>query len=635
MSENKTNNYKKIYFMSKNKKEIKKEIKFSFNDNVFIKEMIDSQIDSRKYCYLTNDGNMISFSPEKLEETIEDIDNDNIKGWYMTINPTDGKGRKKENIVEREYLVVDIDPVRASGSNSTQAQMEESYALACRIHNFLPSLFMGCSGNGWHLIYECNLKNTDEDNELVNKFYDCLDKLFSTPTQKIDRCMADINRLTKIYGTMSRKAPHTDDCPQRKSYMYASEKGIYPQLNGKVQTIIFNSEILSDLISQMNVLISEMNTTNSNSSNNNDNNNKRSANQEWIVSWCKEHDLEFREFEKGVKLRHCPFYHDHQNEWCTVILVDSARDENHFGFSCFGQHCKNEEGKQLHTWRELRQLLEGNSETKSEQTDSLPLGKKLDLSNVSSELEFSGVSSGFSQIDNALGGGFWNSTFSIITSTAGQGKTTFCHQLISNYLAQGLSVGYYQGDLTEDVVKSDFNALGVNQEQIDNLDFFSNCTQDLSHENIAKLTAKYDVFVIDNLSSLLPEKGNYELQKTFVNEISAAVEQNENHVHLVAHQTKSSELSSLPNIEGSAEIGRKAGIVLSVERFDRPYLEKLKDIYGPEDDFINEMYIQKRSSGENPDSVISVLKNAIGGTLPRIAMTFKRDERKFLPYLKD
>lgn len=612
-----------------------KEYQFSVDDNAFIKKMSDEQYDSRKYCYLTNEGNMISFSPEKLHETIENIDNDNIKGWYMTINPTDGKGRKKENIVRREYLVVDIDPVRESGSNSTQRQMVESYALACRIHNFLPSLFMGCSGNGWHLIYICNLENTDEDNQLVNEFYDCLDKLFSTPTQKIDRCMADINRLTKIYGTMSRKAPHTDDCPQRQSYMYASEKGIYPHLRDEKQTTMINSEVLIDYIDIMNVQINHMNEINSNSSNNNNNNNKRSDNQEWIVSWCKKHNLEFREFEKGVKLRHCPFYHDHQNEWCTVILVDGARDENHFGFSCFGNHCKNEEGKQLHTWRELRQKLEGNSETKSEQTDFLPLGKKLDLSNVSSELEFSGVSSGFSQIDNALGGGFWNQTFSIITSTAGQGKTTFCQQLISNYLAQGVKVGYYQGDLTEDVVISNFVALGVSQEQINNLDFFSNCTENLSHENIADLTAKYDVFVIDNLSSLLPEKGNYELQKTFVNKISAAVERNRNHVHLVAHQTKCSELSSLPYIEGGAEIGRKADIVLSVERFDREYLQKLKGIYGPEDEFIMKMYIQKRNSGENPDSVISVLKNQIGGVLPRIPMKFNQNEKKFENYFQN
>lgn len=612
-----------------------KQFKFSVDDNSFIKKMSDEQLFSRNYCYLTNEGNMISFSPEKLHETIENIDNDNIKGWYMTINPTDGKGRKKENIVRREYLVVDIDPVRASGSNSTDEQMVESYALACRIHNFLPSLFMGCSGNGWHLIYICNLENTDEDNQLVYEFYDCLDKLFSTPTQKIDRCMADINRLTKIYGTMSRKAPHTDDCPQRQSFMYASEKGIYRALIDEKQTTTINSRDLSFIIDVMNVRIDQRNEINSNSSNNNDNNNKRSYNQEWIVSWCKEHNLEFREFEKGVKLRHCPFYPDHQNEWCTVILVDGARDENHFGFSCFGNHCKNEEGKQLHTWRELRKLLEGNSETKSEQTDSLPLGKKLDLSNVSSELEFSGVSSGFSQIDNALGGGFWNKTFSIITSTAGQGKTTFCQQLISNYLAQGLSVGYYQGDLTEDVVISNFNALGVNQEQINNLDFFSNCTKDLSHKNIADLTANYDVFVIDNLSSLLTEKGDYEAQKTIVDNIAAAVEQNGNHVHLVAHQTKSSELSSLSNIEGSSEIGRKAGIVLSVERFDRPYLKKLEDIYSTDDEFINNMYIERRNSGANPDTVISVLKNQIGGVLPRIPMKFNENEKKFENYFQN
>ncbi|MEE0894720.1 MAG: hypothetical protein U0M28_02025, partial [Bacteroidales bacterium] len=130
-------------------------------------------------------------------------------------------------------------------------------------------------------------------------------------------------------------------------------------------------------------------------------------------------------------------------------------------------------------------------------------------------------------------------------------------------------------------------------------------------------------------------KGDYEAQKTIVDNIAAAVEQNGNHVHLVAHQTKSSELSSLPNIEGSAEIGRKAGIVLSVERFDRPYLKKLEDIYSTDDEFINQMYIQKRNSGANPDSVISVLKNQIRGDLPRIPMKFNEKEKKFENYFQD
>lgn len=120
-----------------------------------------------------------------------------------------------------------------------------------------------------------------------------------------------------------------------------------------------------------------------------------------------------------------------------------------------------------------------------------------------------------------------------------------------------------------------------------------------------------------------------------MNKISAAVEQNGNHVHLVAHQTKSSELSSLPNIEGSSEIGRKANSVLSVERFDRVYLDKFRQLYGPEDEFINDLYNEKRKSGANPDTVISVLKNQIGGVLPRIPMKFKQNEKKFENYFQN
>ena len=134
---------------------------------------------------------------------------------------------------------------------------------------------------------------------------------------------------------------------------------------------------------------------------------------------------------------------------------------------------------------------------------------------------------------------------------------------------------------------------------------------------------------------MLTKKEDYEAQKTIVDNIAAAVEQNGNHVHLVAHQRKSSELSSLSNIEGSSEIGRKAGIVLSVERFDRPYLEKLKGIYGTDDEFINKMYYRKTQLSANPDSVISVLKNQIRGDLPRIPMKFNEEEKKFENYFQD
>lgn len=79
--------------------------KFSVDNNALLKKMSDKDLDSRKYCYLTNNNKMISFSPENLHQTIENIDNENIKGWYMTINPTDGKGRKKKTSLGENTLL--------------------------------------------------------------------------------------------------------------------------------------------------------------------------------------------------------------------------------------------------------------------------------------------------------------------------------------------------------------------------------------------------------------------------------------------------------------------------------------------------------------------------------------------------
>ena len=74
---------------------------------------------------------------------------------------------------------------------------------------------------------------------------------------------------------------------------------------------------------------------------------------------------------------------------------------------------------------------------------------------------------------------------------------------------------------------------------------------------------------------------------------------------------------------------------MSVERFERSYLEKLKGIYGPDDEFINKMYYRKTQLSANPDTVISVLKNQIGGVLPRIPMKFNQNEKKFENYFQN
>lgn len=89
-----------------------------YNRDVVSRWMEEKELLKREVSYLTQEGKedkmiKVDFSSsEDLKKKVEEIDNENIKGWYITPNPTDGRGRKKENFTHREWLIVDIDAER-------------------------------------------------------------------------------------------------------------------------------------------------------------------------------------------------------------------------------------------------------------------------------------------------------------------------------------------------------------------------------------------------------------------------------------------------------------------------------------------------------------------------------------------
>ena len=302
-------------------------------------------------------------SSEDLKNKYKQIDNKNIKGWYITPNPTDGMGRKQENFTKREWLIVDIDTQREKNTNATDEELEKAFDVAGEIEletimgdfcsTIWPIPYIALSGNGVHLLYRCDLPNTQEANELVSKWYSLLDKAFSTPEAKIDTSMASIAQLTKLYGTWSRKAAEQENRPWRESSLRRIDYdertwelvlGDHPDFS-KIIDINKLKEMTEDL---ENVIAGK----------------NKENNFKWLWNWCEEHGIEYRVKRTGVMFRHCPFYHEHQQEYCSGVMCDKAESIDNFVFHCFGNHCK-EDGKQKHTWKELRALVE-NGEVSSE-----------------------------------------------------------------------------------------------------------------------------------------------------------------------------------------------------------------------------------------------------------------------------
>ena len=157
-------------------------------------------------------------------------------GVYCTMNPVDpqllaraanrlkkpqrGESTSDKHITHRVWMLVDVDPQRATGISSTDAEHEAAFDRARRIFAYLrdagwPEPVTGDSGNGCHLLYSVNLPA--DDGGLIQRCLQSLDKLFSDIAVKVDTTVFNEARIVRCYGTLTAKGDSTPDRPHRMS----------------------------------------------------------------------------------------------------------------------------------------------------------------------------------------------------------------------------------------------------------------------------------------------------------------------------------------------------------------------------------------------------------------------------------
>ncbi len=151
-------------------------------------------------------------------------------GIYTTLNPVvsallgraDNRLKAKvartqdKEIAAVRHLLIDADPIRPSGISSTDEEKQFALDVLTVIRADLalagwpPPLF-GDSGNGGHLIY----KIESDTAEFVPSLLKSLSLKYSTAQVDIDTKVGNPSRLTKVYGTKTRKGDDTADRPHR------------------------------------------------------------------------------------------------------------------------------------------------------------------------------------------------------------------------------------------------------------------------------------------------------------------------------------------------------------------------------------------------------------------------------------
>lgn len=177
-------------------------------------------------------------SPEGLAVTASQLSADpTIQGVYVSLNPVipellgraarrvqqakRGEATRDDQIVERRIMLVDCDPVRPSGINSTDEQHLQALELADTIRHELgalgwPEPAMVDTGNGAALWYAIDLPT--QDSELVHRCLQALDHRYSNDQIKIDLRVANASRIARLPGTLNRKGDNLPDRPQRRCH---------------------------------------------------------------------------------------------------------------------------------------------------------------------------------------------------------------------------------------------------------------------------------------------------------------------------------------------------------------------------------------------------------------------------------
>jgi hypothetical protein len=129
------------------------------------------------------------------------------------------------NIQRRQWLPVDLDPVRPAGVSSSDeehaAAIERARIIAAEMANQWGHPIVADSGNGAHLLYSTDLPNNQESLELVSTTLAVLDRRYSDGVVKIDVTSANAARIWKAYGTVARKGDSIPGRPHRVSRILA------------------------------------------------------------------------------------------------------------------------------------------------------------------------------------------------------------------------------------------------------------------------------------------------------------------------------------------------------------------------------------------------------------------------------
>jgi hypothetical protein len=149
--------------------------------------------------------------------------------WYFVFNPIQDviannkltpyvqKTTADEQIAKINWLLVDCDPIRASGSSATSEAHKAALMFADDIVQTMtkegwPEPISVDSGNGCHLYYRINQENTEENKQFRAAVLTGLAERFDNEEIHVDRGVFNSARISRLPGTINYKGETHRSC---------------------------------------------------------------------------------------------------------------------------------------------------------------------------------------------------------------------------------------------------------------------------------------------------------------------------------------------------------------------------------------------------------------------------------------
>ena len=573
-----------------------------------------------------------------------------VKSPKITTNDND--------ITRRHWVMCDFDPVRKSGTNSSNDELELAHKRAQDVFRFLRERgfsepIICVSGNGYHLMYRIDEDNSEANTEIIKGFFKYMATQFSDDKVDFDEKNFNLARLCKLYGTTAKKGANLSDRPWRES------KIVYVPKDVKT-TPIEKFKELADLLpkDEPKQAPNRPNRQYNNAPFN-------------IRMWLNEHGIVYKEEKQGNSTRFtletCPWVDQHSDhkKWDSALFQDS---DGKLTFNCHHSHCK---GK---TWMDFRLFYEPDAydrpiyvpqpmyqqrqyvpQPKYNIKEELPeLGKKwLRMSDIQkidlSQIEC--VKTGFVELDRNIVG-LNMSEVTILSGSNSSGKSSWLNTLILNIIQQDFKVALWSGELRPDILKAWIQMVAAGKrwlkpsqygdgkyfvpnniaEKVDewmNGKFFlynneyGNTWEQIFHDMTELLKAGVKVFILDNLFSLnidLLEGDKNNKQRELILQVKDFAKKNQVHIILVAHPRKVTTFLRKTDISGSSDLTNAVDNVFIIHRVNQDFFRSGAEFFGNGE-------IQKFQGFGN---VLEVAKNRMYGVVDYlVGFHYEIESRRF------